>query len=294
MKNLKRLLIIGGDSRQIYMSQHLKKCGFDTTLFGFENADNYNSKYEKTSLSDEIKQADIIILPLPVTRDNITLNVVFSNKKILLSSIIEFIDDSKIVFGGMIPNEHKEQFKNKGVKFYDYYEREELQLLNAVPTAEGTVGLIIDRLPVTVQGMKCAILGFGRCAKVISRILKGLNAKTTVVARSIGAIASAKSEGFHTCDLCQFDEIANDFDVIINTVPAVILNKEILKLLKPDCVIIEIASAPFGVDFNAADKLDITVIKAGSLPGKTAPKTAGKIISDTIINIMREEEKCPK
>ena len=45
-----------------------------------------------------------------------------------------------------------------------------------------------------------------------------------------------------------------------------------------------------GVDFDAAKEAGVKVIWALSLPGKTAPITAGKIIKDTILNILNELE----
>ena len=45
-----------------------------------------------------------------------------------------------------------------------------------------------------------------------------------------------------------------------------------------------------GVDFEAAKEAGVKVIWALSLPGKTAPITAGKIIKDTILNILNELE----
>ncbi|MFR9113071.1 MAG: hypothetical protein ACLVJ7_15205 [Acutalibacteraceae bacterium] len=43
-----------------------------------------------------------------------------------------------------------------------------------------------------------------------------------------------------------------------------------------------------GIDLEAAQARGLKVIKASSLPGKVAPKTAGRIISDTIRNVIRE------
>ena len=45
-----------------------------------------------------------------------------------------------------------------------------------------------------------------------------------------------------------------------------------------------------GVDFDAAKDAGVRVIWALSLPGKIAPITAGKIIKDTILNILNELE----
>ena len=67
-----------------------------------------------------------------------------------------------------------------------------------------------------------------------------------------------------------------------------ILPAEILKNIQKNALVIDLASKPGGVDFSAAKALGIKVIWALSLPGKVAPVTSGKIIKDTIMNIMTE------
>ena len=47
---------------------------------------------------------------------------------------------------------------------------------------------------------------------------------------------------------------------------------------------------PTGVDFAAAQQSGLNVIWALSLPGKVAPRTAGNIIKDTILNMIHEME----
>ncbi len=78
------------------------------------------------------------------------------------------------------------------------------------------------------------------------------------------------------------------YDLVINTVPARILGEEALADLRPGCLVIDLASKPGGVDFEAAARLGVKVIWALSLPGKVAPITAGQSIKSTIYNILHE------
>ena len=68
------------------------------------------------------------------------------------------------------------------------------------------------------------------------------------------------------------------------------IDRKILENVKSDCLVIDVASAPFGTDFATAYELGINAIQCPSLPGKVAPKTAGRIIADGIINMMKECE----
>ena len=68
----------------------------------------------------------------------------------------------------------------------------------------------------------------------------------------------------------------------------------LLEQLQPECLIIDLASRPGGVDFEAAGELGLKTIWALSLPGKVAPITAGGIIRDTVLHMMADlAGSCP-
>ena len=66
---------------------------------------------------------------------------------------------------------------------------------------------------------------------------------------------------------------------------------ERLGLLNKDALILDLASAPYGTDFEAAKELGIKAMTAPGLPGKTAPKTAGKLIAESIIKAAKGGEQ---
>ena len=66
------------------------------------------------------------------------------------------------------------------------------------------------------------------------------------------------------------------------------INKATLTRISPGALVIDLASKPGGVDFEAAKDIGVNVIWALSLPGKAAPVTSGKIIKDTALNILSE------
>lgn len=105
--------------------------------------------------------------------------------------------------------------------------------------------------------------------------------------RKFADLAWAKAAG---CDTLEIDNLAEagDFDVIFNTVPVLLFGRDILKEMDKETLLIDLASRPGGVDFNAAAELQIKTIWALSLPGRVAPKTAGAIIKKTILNMVKE------
>ena len=80
---------------------------------------------------------------------------------------------------------------------------------------------------------------------------------------------------------------AENAAVIFNTVPAPIIRRDTLTAAR-NCLIIDLASKPGGVDISAAKDIGTRVIWALGLPGKVAPVTAGNIIKETIYNIFSE------
>ncbi len=275
-------LILGGDNRSLYVGEYLEKQGLNVCYYAFRDTDCFES------LNDAIKDASVIILPLPVSKDRLTLNAPLFDETIPLSEIGTLLTSQKIVFGGQLPKSFCEELDDKNIFYCDYFLLDELSFYNAVPTAEGVVNILIEALPITIHGMHCAITGYGKTGKVLSKTLKAMGADVTVFARREEALAQAFCDGIKGKYIHQLKTEQHSFDALVNTVPVKILDNEALSCLNPDCILIEIASSPFGIDFQAAKEKAIEVIKAGSLPGKIAPKTAGGIIGRSILPIIKQ------
>lgn len=292
MKDIKSFLIIGGDMRQVYMAQYMNSLGYHARLYCFERLKGYECiKSFNSDISTAVVDTDAVILPLPVSRDGQAINALYAENTETLDALSESLIRGQIVFAGMMSNSWKSNFFKKGIPVYDYFEREELAVSNAVPTAQGVVKIAIENMVITLHGSECLIVGYGRTAKAIARALNGLGAHVTVAVRKYSDIAWAVADGYKGIPISEIAERAVSFDLIVNTVPTLIIDKEILVELNNACPIIDISSAPYGIDFNAAHELKLNVIVPGSLPGKTAPKTSGIIIADAILNIIKEGSK---
>ncbi len=289
MKQIKNLLLCGGDVRQLYMPEMLMAEGFDVKSYGF-GEQGLKREYEfGGTLENAVSECDAVILPLPSSIDAVNINASFSKENISFSQLLEYLNPSKLLLGSMLPEAWKKLLKEKNITYYDYLEREELALLNAVPTAEGVAATLIMKLPVTIKDSRIAVTGFGRCGEAVARVLKALGAEVTAVVRSDSAAAKALVNGHNACFYEDFAATAGKFDAVVNTVPSLVIDRKILRKMKEDSPVIEIASSPFGVDFAAAQEMKIKVIKEGSIPGRTSPKTAAQIICTTIFNILKEE-----
>ncbi len=280
MKN-KTFLILGGDSRSLYLGEYLEKQGLKICYFAFNNTDCFDS------LKEAFAEADCIILPLPLTRDRVTLNTPLFDGKILLNDIYPLLSADKFIFGGQLTGSFTEELDARAVPYCDYFLLDELSVYNAVPTAEGVAEILLKELPITVHGSRLAVLGYGRVGKVLAQTLQNMGANVTVFARKQRDFADAFTKGMQALDFSRLNADTFRFDAVINTVPALVLGENELKNINSDCLLIETASTPFGIDFQVAKEKAFDVIKAGSLPGKVAPKTAGEIIGRSIFPIIQ-------
>lgn len=276
-------LILGGDNRSLYLGEYLENQGFKVCYYAFNHTECYNS------LEEAVNASDIIILPLPFTRDRITLNTPLFDEVVLISDIVALLSSKKMVFGGQLPKSFCEELESRGCSCWDYFLLDELAIYNAVPTAEGVVQVLIEELPITIHGMKCAVLGYGRVGKILAETLHSLGAEVTVFARKESAFAEIHASSMKYKHFESLTTEYNDFDAVINTVPVKVLGEAQLSNLNGECVLVEVASAPFGIDFQVAKERAFKVVKAGSLPGKVAPKTAGEIIGRSILPLIRRQ-----
>lgn len=281
--------VIGGDLRQLTIAGMLAADGYDVIIYGFDRDIKTDDLTHADTLSAAL-DSEIIILPVPVTFDNIKVNMPFSDEVLALKSLTDGINPLSIVFGGRISRSLSSELESRGIMHRDYMKRDELAIRNAVPTAEGAIEIAISETPITLHGSKCLVMGYGKVGKVLARFLDGLGANTYVEARKYADLALIESHGCIPLTMKEAKTRINEFDVIFNTIPALVLTKDVLSGVNPNSLIIDLASKPGGVDFESARELGVKVIWALSLPGKVAPVTAGIIIKDTITNMLSELE----
>lgn len=282
--------VIGGDLRQAHLAGLLAADGLPVLTVGFERKIPISPDVlHVKDAAEAVRRADCVILPLPFSVDGSTVNAPFSRAPILLESLWEAADSHTLITGGMFSADAQRAASAYGSRVVDYYAREEMAVRNTVPTVEGALQIAFEELPFTLHGSRCLVLGFGRVGRTLCRSLRGLGAVVTGCARSYDDLAWVQTLDCTPLHLEKLAAAAGTFDVVFNTIPALILTKDLLSRLKKSCLVIDLASKPGGVDFNTAKQLGIKTIWALSLPGKVAPHTAGQIIKDTVLHILEEE-----
>lgn len=282
--------ILGGDLRIIKLAKMLAQDGNMVYTYGLEKAEElneFNNIIFCGKLTDAVKNSGIVIGPIPFSSNGKDINTPFSDKQISIREVMNVIN-AKILIAGSITPEVYELANDEYVEIVDVMKREELAILNTIATAEGTIELIIANTNKILHGSKILILGFGRIGKILARKLTGLSAKITCAARKDEDLAWIRAYGYIETNINKIGENLSNYDVIINTVPQLILTEDKLKYVKEDCLLVDLASNPGGLDQKAAKEKQLKLIWALALPGKVAPITTAEFIKDTVYNILKE------
>lgn len=276
------ICVIGGDSRVVELIKILEKEGNSLLLYGFELCECLKDFTHVDNIKESIEKSDLIITSIPLSKNGKNINAVYTTKEILVKEFFEVVKNKKIITGNITDEIGKYISSENNNEIIDVLKHEELTVLNAIPTAEGAIQIAMEKSIITLNGSRCLILGFGRIGKILAKMLNGIGAEVYCEARKQEDISWIKSYGYNSIHLNDLEKYLNDFDFIFNTIPHLILDKSKLELVKKECIIIDLASKPGGVDFEEAKKLKIQTEWALALPGKVAPKTSASYIYETI------------
>ena len=275
----KCIWVIGGDGRQAALAGLLREKGYEVHTRALGEADEDLSA---------LGAAHCVLLPLPAEGERGMVNAPLSEEKLPLAAVVSAMEPGQLLCAGMVGVELERLAAERGVTLRDYFAREELARLNAIPTAEGAIRIAMETLPITLHGARVLVIGMGRIGQELVPRLRGLGAKVTVAARRHEQRARARAMGAEDVSLAELARHIGGFDLVVSTVPAPAVGREDLTRMRGDALVIDLASRPGGVDFAAAEALGVRAIHALALPGKEAPLSAAGYIADTVLHIMKE------
>lgn len=272
--------VIGGDLRIIKLAKMLADDGNRVYTYGLEKAeelkDNKNILFcEKLSkaLAEEV---EIVIGPIPFSSDGVAINTPFSEKEITIRELMHHLN-AKILIAGSITPDVYDMANDEYIEIIDIMKREELAVLNTISTAEGAIEIAIANTNKIIHGSRILILGFGRIGKVLARKMAGLSAIVTCAARKEEDLAWIKAYGHKAININFLGENLSEYDIIINTVPHLILTKERMQYVKEECLLIDLASNPGGIDKKAAKDKKLKLVWALALPRKSSTNYNSRI-----------------
>ncbi|MBR5559954.1 MAG: NAD(P)-binding domain-containing protein [Clostridia bacterium] len=270
-----RLIAFGGDERMTGALEAARRAEWDTRhIRAEEDAAN-------------IGAADAVLLPWPHSfREGCLVGT-----KISKARTLELLPECGWLMhgGGVSPQETP-----LARRTLDPSQDEAFLRANAKLTAEGAIARAMQRRGRALLGATVLITGFGRIAQELALRLTAMEAFVIVCARNEMQMRRAHEIGAHPVPIGEIASACAQADVVFNTVPARILHERALSAMRRDALVIELASAPYGMDIGLAAQLGIEVSVEGGLPGRYAPLDAGAAMFDALARAMLQAENGQK
>ena len=227
-------------------------------------------------LSGIVNERRVILLPIPSSRDGVTV----SGTEISLAEVLRESECGDVTVGYSLPREYSDMAKEKGVRVVDLSVDEEFLIRNAELTAHGTVGYILSTEKKAPTDLSVGIIGYGRIGKRLLRYLLFFGAHTKVYTGNVGSRVELCSCGVETALISGAD--FTGLDILINTAPAQVIQKEDFPFLPAGLKIIDLASGNY---LKGAPGL----IKLSGIPEAMYPVSSGRLLADAVKRHLEEE-----
>lgn len=268
------VLIFGSDKRQLAVNEAFLKNNIQT---------QYIKNASRDVLEYYVKISKIIVLPVIFTEDNIYI----TKTNILISDFLSLDLSNKLIFYGIVDKKTKKYFIDKNFKTFQFTEDIYFKKVNSILTVEATLKLMIESRDISVYNSNVLITGYGFLSKELSKTLSFLGANISIYLRDKNIldknINTNKIKFFHLSDISKNQK----FDFVINTPNAYIFDKNLYDKYHKKTLFIDLASSPGGFNFDTSNFNNIII--ARGLPSKFSYISAGILIYETIIKILKEE-----
>ncbi|RKL69046.1 dipicolinic acid synthetase subunit A [Salipaludibacillus neizhouensis] len=285
------IAIIGGDLRQIEVIRKLSALDATLHLIGFNNVDDGFLEAEKKEFGTTNPESlDAVILPVSGMDTNNEVESIFSGNPLVLErDWVKKTSSNTRFYTGVANKTLKSLISEENRELIEVMTRDDLAIYNSIPTAEGTIMLVIQHTNVTIHKANVTVVGFGRVGQTIANKFHGLGANVTVVAEEEALLARAYEMNVNPKPLDELSNVVCHADVVINTIPSLIITSHVISQMPSHVFIIDLASKPGGTDFEFAKKRSIKAMLAPGLPGLVAPKTAGLQLAQLLSVLLKDQ-----
>ncbi|HLO02943.1 MAG TPA: dipicolinic acid synthetase subunit A [Symbiobacteriaceae bacterium] len=278
----RRIAVLGGDRRMAEVVRQFLASGASVRVTGAPPEVMDGAEVAATA-REALQGAEVVVLPVQgSTTEGKVFTVEGAPNPILDRAALAGVSQGALLFTGIGNPAIRSLCAEAAIPCIEYRESDEFAIWNSIPSAEGAIQMAMEASPLTLFGSRAIVLGFGRTGRSIALLLRGLFTEVVVAARKESDLARIWASGYRYLPLEDLAEGAKTVDFIFNTVPAPVVTAQVIESLPTHGVVIDVASAPGGTDFEAAARLGRTAKLAPGLPGIVAPVTAGRIIADMI------------
>lgn len=241
-----RVLIAGNQRRDVYCKHLLEDMGFSVSLQG---------------------PWDTVVLPLPRSE--------------IRQEWLPLMHEKQNVVCGLTDPGFDRLAKEKGWRLFRVLEDREYAEKNACLTAEGALFAAAYQLDSALMGLPCLVVGYGRIGKALTERLRALGAKVCVAARR----QESRAEAGGGIAIEDIENALPHMRLVFNTVPAPVIGKKELGAGRPGTMLMELASAPYGIDLETARQMGINCTLESGVPGRYCPRSA----AEALIEYMKRE-----
>lgn len=263
-------LVVGGDRRMGLLARLLTEDGFTVDTLGLRPGD------EKTA---RVREAKVLLFPYPVSVKN---GRVPTQTGLLIrpEEILAQAEPKATVLAG--------RGLEQTILYYE--QAEDFARRNAELSAESALGEVMQRSERALMDMRLLITGYGLFGRALALHCRAMGAEVCIAARREAARHQARTDGMEAIPLEEMGERAAQVHMLLNMVPARIIGEDVLKALPESAWLLELASAPYGFDREAAERLHPRFEILPGLPGKCVPLSAALTLKDACLALLKEEQ----
>lgn len=283
-----KILFIGGDKRQLQIINSLSNHEID--VIGYEKIELWDSVNKKELTNININDYQVIILPINGVKSDLSIVAEYSDKTIILPEDF-FINTKKdvLIFSGIRTVKLDIMLKLAEREVIALMEDENVKKENSIPTVEGIIGDLIFYTEHTINRSRILVLGYGNIGKPLVETLTFLGAEVTIgviLEEDYRLLKDKNKKIILTNNQKEMSETLKEIDIVVNTVPSLIIDKTYLEVINKNCYILDIASYPHGIDFAYANEKGIKNKLLLGIPSIVAPKTTGLILAKKIKSML--------
>lgn len=161
---------------------------------------------------------------------------------------------------------------------------------NACLTAEGALVAAASRAPFALLGSVCLVVGYGRIGAALVDRLVGLGAKPVVYSRRAEGRLRAMARGAQAVE--SLPQALAQANFVFSTPPDLLLTKDVLQYARKEARIVDLASAPYGVDLAAAQEMGLEAWRESGVPGRYCPDSAAEALERAVKAVIDRERGC--
>lgn len=280
------IAILGGDLRQCHTAEYLNSSGCQTACFHTLKFPCSPGIIQADSLSDALSEADVVLAPTPLTKDGVHLFQADSEQApCLLSELWDGLGSGQIFAVYSLSSDIAQLLKEKGCQILQFSQLPVFARENAWLTAEGLLSELIRYTPFSLSSARVLLLGYGCCGSAISSLLHPLCRSIYVLEQEPEKQGLAEKKGICPIQEEDFSIVLPHCNMVVNTIPAFVLEPEEIRKLPGSCHIFDIASAPFGFSEDITEKFLLPYFRLPGLPGRFSPVSSGQMIGKIVERI---------